>query len=297
MDEPPSQPDPTEPVDQSSSPAETLPGPAPAPPWGPPPGASEQMAAAVPPDGPAPTPGATPPDGPAAVTWTTPPPAKSRRKPIILGVLVILGLAIGGFLVLAFIGANLTPYDQASIRVGQRLEADPAFKAKYGDIDHDKAAETGIELVRDGVNRVDDPTQLTLFQATSKVIDLADAKTCAEIAEGSEAPDTVVPILKQLDQPTLDAYFDATATTALASVHGDPVREPPTDEEQASAGTAWAAAVGADVFQKDLGILGSPTGRTDAEVCAAERELIHAALQLDDADRSTIVRIVYKGDS
>ncbi|MFI5225839.1 MAG: hypothetical protein ACHQ3P_04105 [Candidatus Limnocylindrales bacterium] len=254
-------------------------------------------AAAIPPDGPSPAAWAAPQDGPSPAAWAAPQETKSRRNPIVFAALAVAGLVIVGFVVLTFIGANLTPYDQASIRVGQRLEADPAFKAKYGDIDHDKAAETGIALVRDGVNRVDDPTQLTLFRATSKVIDLADPKTCAAIAQGSEAPDTVVPILKQLDQPTLDAYFDATATAALASVHADPVRAAPTDEEQTSAGTAWTTAVGADAFQKDLGILQSPTGHTDADVCAAERELIHAALQLDDADRSTIIRIVYTGQN
>jgi hypothetical protein len=245
------------------------------------------------PDGVAPP--ASPPEGPSPVAWEAATPTKSSRGILIIGALVVAVVVIGVIGVIAYIGANLSPYDAATDRVAQRLEADPAFKAKYGNLDHDAAVQAGITLVKDGVDRVDDATQLTLFQATAKVLDLADPDSCSALAQGTEDPDIVVPILKKLDQATLDTYFDATATAALASVHGDPLRDAPTDDEQAAAGAAWSVATGADKFQADLGVLGDPASHTSTEVCDADRELIRAALALDPQDRTTIVRVVYKG--
>jgi hypothetical protein len=305
MDEDPSDANasgPSEPLSPSpAEPAAVPPGPEPAAPWGAVPTASPspgEQATAIPSPSFGDQAGSTapvPPEGPAAVAWGAPPPSKNRRNPIVLAVLVVALLVIGAVGALIFIGATLSPYDQATIRVGQRLEADPAFKAKYGDLDGDKAVQAGIALVRDGVTRVDDATQLTLFQTTSKALDLAADDACAALAKGTEDPDLIVPVLKKLDTATLDAYFDATATAALASVHGDPVRDSPTDEEQASAGTAWSAAAGEDAFNKDLSVLQDPATHTDAEVCAADRELTHAALTLGAQDRTTIIRAVYKG--
>jgi len=279
---------------QPDSPEPTTPSEVPAPPGDPMP-PSEVPA---PPGDPIPAPPsamAAPPEGPAPVAWEPATPTKSSRGILIVGAIVVVIVVVAIVGLIGYINANLSPYDEATNRVAQRLEADPAFKAKYGNLDHDAAVQAGITLVKDGVDRVDDATQLTLFQATAKVLDLADPDSCSALAQGTEDPDIVVPILKKLDQETLDSYFDATATAALASVHGDPLRDAPTDDEQAAAGAAWSVATGADKFQADLGVLQDPAGHTASEVCDADRELIHAALTLGEQDRTTIVRVVYKG--
>ena len=207
--------------------------------------------------------------------------------------LVVVGGVVG---VLAFVGSPQTPYEKALEHAGQRLVDDPAFKTRFGNLQEDAAFDTGASLVKDGLGRVDDATQLAMLQSTSKILALADVASCAGLSLGTSQPTDIVPVIKKLDDASLDAYLDAAVTTALASIHGDPKRTAPTDAEQSAAGVAWQAAVGQDLFTTDIDILQHSTDHTPDEICTANRKLTDAAIVMSEPSRSVIVRLIYEGN-
>ena len=291
MDEPTSQPQPGpipgEPADATPPPAGPTVGPAPDS-SGPVPAGPMASDPAI---------GSTP-DGPAAAQGWVPTGSVQRKSSssriVVFAVIaVVVVAAIVGF---AVVGSSQTPYEKAATKAGQRLVDDPAFKTKFGDLKDDAAFATGASLVKDGLGRVDDATQLTMLQSTSKVLALADTAACARLSLGTSQPTDVIAIVQRLDDGSMNAYIDAAVTTALAALHGDPKRTAPTDAEQSAAGVAWQAAVGQDAFTTDIDILQHSADHTPAEICTANRKLTDAAILMTDPSRSIIVRLIYAGN-
>jgi hypothetical protein len=229
--------------------------------------------------------------------WTVPDdtPVAPRRRFVRLALVGALAVL---FVLLAtiFVGASQTPFDRAAQRAGQQLLADPVFKSRYGSLSKEEAFQAGVRLGQDGGGRVDDATRLTMGRGVSKLLALADADTCAGIAKGTVQPEKVVPLIKLLDEASLNEYVDAAVKTTLAAVHGDPKRPPPSATALASAYASWRAAVGGDQrFSELVNVLSNTAGHSSAEICTAERQLFDSAVGLPDSDRATVLLVLFLG--
>jgi hypothetical protein len=239
----------------------------------------------------------TQPDGQSGVPsgWIVPDeePVAPRRRFVRVALVAALAVVVV-VVALIFIGASQTPFDRFTHRMSQQLLADPAFKSQYGSVSNDAAFQAGIKLTQDGGGRVDDATRLAFTRSISRLLALADVETCAAMAKGTAQPDKVAALVKKLDEPALNEYGDAFVKTALASVHGDPKKPLPSNAAQATAFQSWSAALGGDQkFTEMTDVLENPGRHSSAEVCAAERQLFDTAIVLPEADRSTVLLVLY----
>ena len=152
-------------------------------------------------------------------------------------------------------------------------------------------------LANRGLPRLDDSTLSAHLTAMSRLTDKLDTETCAAIFTGKPLNDPnalydrFLSALAQLDQPTIDGWFDTTVKAAVAELQKTP--QPQTDQTaQAAAMRQMMDTLPAD--QKSR--LGNAREHLDsiseAEACWANRAFLHAALQLPPSERQVMARVI-----
>ena len=152
-------------------------------------------------------------------------------------------------------------------------------------------------LANRGLPRLDDNTLSTHLVAMSRLTDKLDTETCAAIFTGKPLNDPnalydhFLSALAQLDQPTIDGWFDTTAEAAVAELKKKP--QPQTDmTAQANALNRMMETLPADQKTRLGNALEHLDTISDAEACWANRAFLHAALQLPPPERQIMARVI-----
>ena len=154
-----------------------------------------------------------------------------------------------------------------------------------------------ILLANRGLPRLDNATLSNHLAAMSRLTDKLDTETCAAIFTGQPLADPnalydrFMAALVQLDQPTIDAWFDTTAQAAIAELKKTPVPQNYV-ADQANAIQQLLETLPAD--QKTR--LENAFTRIDTlsadEACWANRTFLRAALQLPPRERQIMARFI-----
>ena len=152
-------------------------------------------------------------------------------------------------------------------------------------------------LANRGLPRLDDNTLAAHLTAMSQLTDKLDTATCAAIFTGKPLDDPnalydhFLNALAQLDQATIDGWFDTTAKAAVAELKKTP---PPQSNitAQSAAMSHMLETLPADQKTRLGDALEHLDTISEAEACWANRTFLHAALQLPPSERQTMARVI-----
>lgn len=152
-------------------------------------------------------------------------------------------------------------------------------------------------LANRGLPRLDDSTLSAHLTAMSRLTDQLDTETCAAIFTGKplDNPNALyerfLNALAQLDQPTIDSWFDTTVKAAVAELQKTP--QPQTDlAAQAAAMQQMMDSLPAEQKSRLSNALEHLDTINQTEACWANRAFLHAALQLPPSERQVMARLI-----
>jgi len=175
----------------------------------------------------------------------------------------------------------------------QQLLTSPAYTARAADLDDDARVNLLIELMGDGMQRLDDETLLTYYAIVAQVLSGLDPETCASIAAGDLAFDTT-PAYEALPEPLHQAHEDALYTAARLAAEEHPV--PVLDEDAInSAADTFVASLDPKETARIERIGSDPESVTTDDVCWLYRKKIEATGSLETPHKEIFARALILG--
>lgn len=183
-------------------------------------------------------------------------------------------------------------YEQVAEEMGTRLLELPGFDERFGDIeDAEELFEAGVEIGNSAIGRLPDTQLVEWSELMGTVLEVADEATCADLARGT-ATAAQSDVFRSLDIETFRRYANMAFEMARLELADAPRRAPPTAAESEAAWLALAERLGIDRAQEIGVTFTQPATASDAEVCAALRDLFDGINQLEGPVRVHILRDV-----
>jgi len=175
----------------------------------------------------------------------------------------------------------------------QQLLTSPAYTARAADLDDDARVNLLIELMGDGMQRLDDETLLTYYAIVAQVLSGLDPETCASIAAGDLAFDTT-PAYEALPEALHQAHEDALYTAARLAAEEHPI--PVLDEDAInSAADTFVASLDPKETARIERIGSDPESVTTDDVCWLYRKKIEATGSLETPHKEIFARALILG--
>lgn len=152
-------------------------------------------------------------------------------------------------------------------------------------------------LANRGLPRLDNATLSHHLTAMSRLTDQLDTETCAAIFTGKPLSDPnalydqFLKALSQLDQPTIDAWFEITAQAAVAELK----KTQPPQVDMSHVTNAMRQLLNTLPNEQKTRLESAFEQINDIntdEACWANRAFLHAALRLPERERQVIARLI-----
>jgi hypothetical protein len=184
------------------------------------------------------------------------------------------------------------PYLQAAEDAGAEMLALPGFEDRYGSLEDDEAFSVGTELGIAAISRLPERELGEWLVITRELLAALDVESCATMVRGPDDADEATEAIRELDLETVERYFEVLLVGVELELSGVAGPQPPSPADRDAAFQLLSHEIGLARLEEIGAVMANPVGATDAEICAAGRDLYAGVAGLDAQHRSILLRLV-----
>jgi hypothetical protein len=160
----------------------------------------------------------------------------------------------------------------AQIPGSQSMPADEVFRA----------------TAAQGLQRLDDPSIMTLIRLRADLADRTDPKTCAALWSGDNV--NLVSAIESLPDDQQQEWAQLFDQAAAATVNNVPIRQAPSPEQYQEAFNRTMAGLGPSEFEEIENAVANPDDQSPRDECIAARLFYGRLKQMSNADALIVTR-------
>ena len=141
---------------------------------------------------------------------------------------------------------------------------------------------------RDGLQRLDDASLMTLIRLRADLANRADLKACAALWSGDNA--NLVPTIETLPDDQQHQWAELFDQAAAATVNGIPIRPAPSASDYQQAFNRTMVGLGPSEFEQIEASVTKPDSQSPQDRCIAARLFFGRLSQMNNADALIVTR-------